>query len=306
MTEQKINGQLGLLKKSGLFNQQLSKRAALDNPQIPASARLSPVGTRFHSSTVLSSGISVTGIATKIRCFSSEWNHCSTVLISVYMKHFSTFSETARCIFCRNPDASKTACNSNFGIVRHFSGATLALSKTKANSVVPVLLVKSLPRRKATPPKVSCELSPNICNSIPSTGSWKLLLWIASSLSSGIIFHSRNWVTKASSECHIVRLFSRCPSAGDGLSRCMEQRGWWGCTLTRQHWGLLARYWLCSSLDLYGDWQLEFQLDDSAVGLRHGTSLWRSVALSCHFWVICGHFEIDMKCLVHLSQTLLA
>ena len=141
------------------------------------------------------------------------------------MKHFLKISETARCIFCRNPDASKTACNSNFAIVRHFRGATLVLSKTKANTVVPVLLVRSLPRIKATPPKVSCELSPNICNSIPSTDSWKLILGIASSLSSGNIFHSSNWVTTASSECLVVRLISRCPSAGDGLSRCMEQRG---------------------------------------------------------------------------------
>ena len=56
---------------------------------------------------------------------------------------------------------------------RHYMGATLALPETKANSVVSVPLVRSLPPRKATAVKMSCELFPNNCNSSPSTVPWK-------------------------------------------------------------------------------------------------------------------------------------
>ena len=127
-SEDSITGQLRLFKKSGPLNELLSKRTVADNPGVPASAGLSPVGTWFHSSTVVSSRISVTRFATKTSCYSSECNHCSTVVLSVHMKHLSIFSETARCTSSRNWDASKAACDSNFGIVRHFMGSTIALS----------------------------------------------------------------------------------------------------------------------------------------------------------------------------------
>ena len=105
-SEQGINGQLGLLKKSRPFNQL----------PLPASAGLSTVGTWLHLSSVVGSRFSVTRFATKTGCISNECSHCSTVVLTVHMKHFSIVSENARCIFCRNRDASKPACNSNFGI----------------------------------------------------------------------------------------------------------------------------------------------------------------------------------------------
>ena len=70
------------------------------------------------------------------------------VVRSIHMKHLSILIETARCTSCRNRDASKAASNSNFGIDRHFMGATLALPKTRADSVVSVPFVTSFPRRK--------------------------------------------------------------------------------------------------------------------------------------------------------------
>ena len=159
------------------------------------------------------------------RLLSGECNLCSTVVLSVHTKHLSIISETARCLSYCNRDASKTACNSNFGIVRHFMGKTISLPKTKSTSVVSVPLVTSLPRRKATAPKMSCELSPSKCNSTLST----VFLEVASrkcnftqlfsefqELGDSSVFVNHRPI--------VVRLISRCPSAGDGPSRCMEQR----------------------------------------------------------------------------------
>ena len=173
-SEQGINGQLGLLKKSRRFNQLLLNRAMAGNPRVPASAGLSPVGACFHSSTAVSSRISLTKFATATGCFSGDCNHCGTVVQSVHMKCFSMFSETGRSISCCNGDANKAACNSNFGIARNFMGAIFALPERKTNSVVSVPWVTILTRRKATALKTSCAaLSPNKCNSSPSLVSWK-------------------------------------------------------------------------------------------------------------------------------------
>ena len=70
-----LKGQSGLFKKFGPFNQLLSMSALADNPQVPASAGLSAVGTWCHSSTVVSSRISATRFATNTGCFSSDFNH---------------------------------------------------------------------------------------------------------------------------------------------------------------------------------------------------------------------------------------
>ena len=168
-SEQRINGQLAFLKKSGPSNQLLLNRAVAHNPRVPVSAGLSPV----LSSTVVTSRISVTRFATKKGCFSKECNHCSTVVKSVHIKHLSIFSETAGFTSCRNRDASKADISSNFGIVGHFMGSTLALLRTKANSVVSVPLVTNVLERKPAALKTSSKLSPSKCNSNPSTVSWK-------------------------------------------------------------------------------------------------------------------------------------
>ena len=160
-SERGINGQLGLLKKSRPFNQLLSSRAVAHNPRVPTSAGLSSVGTWFNLSSLISSKNAATQFATKTGCFSSECIQCSTNVLSVHMKHLLIFSENERCTSCRNQGARKAACNSKFGIIRHFMRATPALPKTKVNLVASVALVTNLPQRKTTALKMCCMLSPN-------------------------------------------------------------------------------------------------------------------------------------------------
>ena len=134
------------------------------NPQVPASAGLSSVGTWLYPPTMVGSRTSITRLATKTGCFSKEYNPCNTTLL--HMKRLSLLSEIARCFSCRRRDASKAACNSNLGIVRNFIDETRAFPKKKANSILSVLLLTSLPSRKVTALSTFCDLSPHICNPI--------------------------------------------------------------------------------------------------------------------------------------------
>ena len=84
-------------------------------------------------------------------------------------------------------------------MVKAFIGATRALPKTKAISVELSSPLMTLPLRKATALKTSCELSLNICNSRRSTFCWKKLRGILISLSvPNSELQSRNLVTMSS------------------------------------------------------------------------------------------------------------
>ena len=145
----------------------------------------------------MSSKISATQFATKTGCFSIEWIHCRTVVLSVHMKTLSIFMVSARWTSFLSLDTSIEAWSSSFAIVKAFIGATLGFPKTKVNSVVdPLSSTVTFARRNATALNTSCE--PNKCNSSPSISPTKYARGIVMSLRVGSsLLLSRNFVTRS-------------------------------------------------------------------------------------------------------------
>ena len=123
----------------------------------------------FHWTTLVYSKISQTRFATKTGCFSLELIHCRTVVLSVHMNTVLTVTVSACVISLFSQAAGRAACNSSFGTVITFIGATRAFPKLNASSVFSSPLgIFNRAHKNATALKISCELSPNICNSILS------------------------------------------------------------------------------------------------------------------------------------------
>ena len=113
----------------------LDCKTSADIPRVPASAELSQVATRFHWSTLVFSRISLTRYAMKIGCLLVEFIHCKTMVLSVHINNLSTVTRyCSRFPFFKR--AWRAACNSNLGTVITFIGATRALPKTNASSVI--------------------------------------------------------------------------------------------------------------------------------------------------------------------------
>ena len=90
-------GKLELDEKCGRLTQLLSCRISADIPRVPASAGLSLVATWFHWSTLVYK-ISQTRFATNIGCFSLEFIHWRTVVLSVHLHTWLTVTVSARII----------------------------------------------------------------------------------------------------------------------------------------------------------------------------------------------------------------
>ena len=88
-------GQSEVLKKTGTFSHDLSKRASADRPRAPASAGLPTVGTWFHSSTVVSSSVWATQLVTDTGCLSMEYSQRSTLVLFVHNNVRSTVGVSA-------------------------------------------------------------------------------------------------------------------------------------------------------------------------------------------------------------------
>ena len=123
------NGKSELVRKCGPLTQMLSCKISADIPRVPASAGLSLVATWFHWSTLVYSKNSQTRFATKIGCFSLELFHWRTVVLSGHMNTWLRVTVSACVISLFSREASRAACNSNFGTVNTFSGATRAFPK---------------------------------------------------------------------------------------------------------------------------------------------------------------------------------
>ena len=124
-----------VLKKSGPLTQLLDCKTSGDIPREPASAGLSQVVTWFHWSMLVFSRISLTRFAMQRGCLFVEFIHCKTMVLSDHINTLSTVTVNARQIslFKR---AARAAGNSNLGTVITFIGATRALLKTNASSVI--------------------------------------------------------------------------------------------------------------------------------------------------------------------------
>ena len=144
------NGNCLVLRKSGPLTQLLDCKTSADISRMPASAGLSLEATWFHSSTQVYSKISHTRFATNIGCLLVELSHFKTVELPVHIKTLLTCTVSARQISCFNRAASSAACNSSFGIVITFIGATRALSRTNASPVFGTLELFTWARRIAT------------------------------------------------------------------------------------------------------------------------------------------------------------
>ena len=147
-------GQSLVLRKLGPWVQLLSFKASAAIPRVPVSAGLFSVSTWYHSSTVVTSSISPTRLATNTGCFAVEWSHCSTVVMSVHIKTSFIGIESAFKMSILRRVASKEACSSNFGMEIAFIGATRALLKMKASFVSCVSIMRA--RRNPTAHKTSC------------------------------------------------------------------------------------------------------------------------------------------------------
>ena len=145
------NGKGELVRNCGPLTQLLSCKISADIPRVPASAGLSIVAKWFHWSTLVYSKNSQTRFATKIGCFSFELIHWRTVVLSVHMYTCLTVTVSACVISLFSRATSRAACNSSFGTVITFIGATRAFPKTNASSVfiLPVGVVTRA-RRNAT------------------------------------------------------------------------------------------------------------------------------------------------------------
>ena len=143
-----------VLKKAGPSSLVLSRRSFADRPREPASAGLSTVGSWFHSSTVVSSSILETLLAT--HGLSMEWSHCKTVVQSVHINVRSTVIMSAfqlRYRYC-------------------FCWGNASFPKHKASSVVVPWLMLTFAWRYATAEYAFSEPSPNMCNSANSILHW--------------------------------------------------------------------------------------------------------------------------------------
>ena len=105
-------GQSGDIKNLVPLSKELSKTAFADKLRIPASAVLSPVGTWFHSSTVVNSKKLATLIATNTGFFPIEWNHWRTSLLSIHLKLRSKGTVSACWILSFSRVAMSAACSS--------------------------------------------------------------------------------------------------------------------------------------------------------------------------------------------------
>ena len=85
-----------IVKKCGPLTQPFSCKASADIPRVPASAGLSLVATWFHWSTLVYSKILQTPFATKIGYFSLELIHWRTVVLSVHMNCWLSYSKRLR------------------------------------------------------------------------------------------------------------------------------------------------------------------------------------------------------------------
>ena len=125
-----------VLKKSGPLTQLLDCKTSADIPRVPASAGLSQAATWFHWSTLVFSRISLTRFAMKIGCLLFEFVHRKTMVLSVHINKLSTATVNARQISLFKRAPRRAACNSNLGTVITFIGATRALPRTNATSVL--------------------------------------------------------------------------------------------------------------------------------------------------------------------------
>ena len=130
-SESGLKSQSLVSKKSGPFTQPLFFRASAVIQRVPGSAGSSPLDKWSYSSIVVESRISETRIATKTGSLLVEFNHCSTVVLSVHMYELSIFMFKDFLISSLRRLASNAACNSSLGIERISIGATLAFPKTK-------------------------------------------------------------------------------------------------------------------------------------------------------------------------------
>ncbi len=105
--------------------------------------------------------------------FSARINHWRTVVLSVHMNVFEIRIVSAVCSSERSRAARSKACNSSFGIVNAFLGATLAFPSTKPSREETSSCSTNLPLRNATALKACWELWPNIWSSYLAGGFWK-------------------------------------------------------------------------------------------------------------------------------------
>ena len=103
----------------------------------------------------------------------TEFNHWSTVVLSVLMNVFDTGIVRALRISTFKRVASNAPCSSNFGMKSAFMGGTLDFPKTKATCVSSEVFTRA--RRKTTAQKTFSGLSTNMCSSTHSTGAVKRL-----------------------------------------------------------------------------------------------------------------------------------
>ena len=92
--------------------------------------------TWFHWSTLQFSWISLSRFTQKMGCLFVEFIHCKTMVLSVYINTLSTVAVNARQISRFKRAARRDASNSNIGTVITYIGATLALPRTEASSVI--------------------------------------------------------------------------------------------------------------------------------------------------------------------------